>query len=118
MAVKFTPLLATKLADQDAEAVRRSHARAIIELQSLPSLGGVVLQRVVLPDSVGVQIPHGLGRVPIGCWIGPPANASTSGVIQDYRSFTPAGNPNDMSQTLSLRAINFGGAITVDIWVF
>jgi hypothetical protein len=118
MAVKFTPPLAKPLADEDAEAVRRSTARAIVEIQAIPCLSGNVLQRVVLPDGSGVQIPHGLGRTPLGYWIGPPTNAATPGVIQDYRSLTPAGNPNDLSQTLSLRAINFGQAITVDIWVF
>jgi hypothetical protein len=114
---KLSLPVATPLPDPVAERARASHDQAIRELQQLPASALTVLSRVTLPDGVGVQIPHGLGRKPLAYWIGPPDGASAAGVIQDYRSLTPSGAPNNLSQTLSLRAISFGRDIVVDIVV-
>jgi hypothetical protein len=109
-------LRATKLGDSEAELVRLSHAEAISEIQALAVLGIKVIRGVELPDAVGVQVRHGMGRV-VSFVTSPPMFAGTGGVIQDYGNSTPAGTPNDRTQTLSLVAIGFGGDIIVDIWV-
>lgn len=100
---------------ETTDQVIRSLRDAVKELQA----GLVVkpLGRFKLPNATGVLIPHGLGRVPKQVIIGPPQGAATAGVIQDYGSSTPSGAPNDVTKTLSLRAINFGADITVQISV-
>lgn len=114
----FTPPLDKTLADRDADQVRRSHAQGIRELQGLPIAAANLLPGVSLPNAVGRQIPHGLGRKPSMIWISPPRGAATGGVIQDYAGATPSGVANDQTKTLSLRAIDFGADIVVDIVVF
>jgi hypothetical protein len=109
-----TPLV-KRLSDPDAESVRRSTHEAITELQGLDRVK--FLGRFTLPNGVGVLIPHGLGREPRQVLIGPPAGASSAGVIQDYRASSPSGAPNDLTKTISLRAISFGADIEVAISV-
>jgi hypothetical protein len=110
-------LVTAKLTDDVAERVLKSHASAIQELQAHPSMDSVILGPLQLPDGVGVQIAHKLGRKPRHYTVSPPDGAAAAGVIQDYKGQTPSGAPNDLTQTLSLRAIGFGRAITVTIEV-
>lgn len=115
--MKFTQPHPVALKDRDAEAVRQNTDRRIGELQRSPMAEAVVLRDVVLPDGVGVQVPHGLGRRPRAHFPSSIRGAATAGVIQDFLTSTPSNAPNDLSQTLSLRAIDFGADITVDILV-
>ncbi len=114
---RLTPPVARRLSDVDAEAVRRNHEQRIAELQAAPAASLAVVQNVVLPNGVGVSVSHGLGRIPN--FVGPSAirGASTSGLIQDFGATDLAGNPVDRTRVVWLRAINFGGDITVDLLV-
>jgi len=103
--------------DGDAERVRQSHADAIREIQDLPMSSVRVIADVVLPNGSGVQVAHKLGRRPLACFVSPPRGAAATGQVQDFGQRTPTGAPNDLTQTLSLRATGFGADIRVDIMV-
>jgi len=101
-----------RLADEDAERVRRSHEEAIRELQSLPSSRSVIVSNKELADGVATQISHGLGRVPDFFAVSPPRGATSTGRIVESR---PSGL--DRSKFIVLTATGWGGTITVDLEV-
>jgi hypothetical protein len=113
-----TQAITARLADQDAELVRRNHEQRLAELQRMPAASMVVVQGVALPaGSPGAAIPvaHGLGRAPR--WVCPSAvrGAATVGVIVDLGSVDLGGNPIDRSKVVMLVGSGFGSAITVDV---
>ena len=115
--MKFTAPLSVALNDPNAEAVRKNVDQRIGEIQALPAAGLKVIRNVVLPDGVGVRVPHGLGRKPIAAWPSFIRNAASAGVIADFEASSPSGARNEQSETISLVALGFGADITVDIVV-
>lgn len=110
-------VLNKRLADETADAVRRSEAEAIGELQGLPAAGMKVIAGVELPDSTDVPVNHKLGKAPT--WLRESAvrGAATAGVVVDLGSRNTAGGSVDRSQTVVLRATGYGATITVDVLV-
>lgn len=107
--MKLTAPLAVRLADADAERVRRSHEERIRELQALPAAGLVVLQDIELADGVATRIVHKLGKAPR--WIGPSVvrGATTTGRIVESRD---SGN---RQHAVTLTATGWGATITIDL---
>lgn len=104
-----------RLADSDAEQVRRSHAEAIDELQNVKILDAVVIRDQELADQRQVTIPHKLGRVPKFVCISPirfPGGA-TAGQVIENRS-----QPNDRSKSIVLVAAGFTSTIVVDVMIW
>jgi hypothetical protein len=112
------------LPDNDAEIVRRSHADAIRELQSLPAAGLVVIRNVVITNNGTAIVSHGLGREPRFVSYSVPRVAPASfagltvGVICELGPvmFT-SGNPLDRTKVLQIGAFAFGLTITIDVLV-
>jgi hypothetical protein len=104
----------TRLADTDAERVRRSHAGCILELQSVPVVGGMLQRNVVLPEGENVAIAHGLGR-PAAAWTSAPRGSSSGdpGRIREIRD--PSFDPEKFCV---LKANDWGETVTVDVWIF
>lgn len=107
----LAPPLAVRLADPDAERVRRSHDRAIRDLQVQPGVGLRVIKGVVLPNNVRTPVPHGLGVEP--AWVGPSAvrGSVTVGAIIEFRDGV------DRKQRVEIAASGYGATITVDLLV-
>lgn len=101
-----------KLVDDASERVRRSHAQAISELQTLPSSSMRIIANVQLPDSTNVPVPHGLGRVPVFVRESNPRNAVSTGRIDEIRDGTV-----DRSRYVVLRASGWGATIIIDVQV-
>jgi len=101
----------TKLDDDKADRVRRSHAEAIREIQARPALGMIVIPNVVLADNVRTTIAHGLGRAP--SWIGPSviSGAATAGVIVEFVDGV------DRTKVIDIAAVFYGATITIDLLV-
>jgi hypothetical protein len=115
--VKLLALI-DKLLGEPADEVRRSHANAIRELQSLPCIDFKVIRGVVLPDGVPVAIAHKLGRPPI--WVAPsiPRGGVGAGVIFQYTDAHPStGAPVDQTQVVLIAAFAYGGTIKIDLAV-
>lgn len=104
-------LLAIKLADDQAERVRRSHHDAIGELQRGPFAGARIIKDVELVDGVQRTVPHGFGR-PVVVLISPPRGAVTSGRVDEIRDAA-----NDRSKYVTLVANDYGATVTVDLVV-
>lgn len=114
------PLLETQLEDDDAEAVRKSHALAIVELQTMPAASLRVISGVELPDSTVINVAHKLGRAPLACWVSPVRTgaAITVGFVIQYTGSHPStGRAIDGSRILVLAAFGFGATVTVDVFV-
>jgi len=130
---RYTPLVATRLADTTAEQVRRSHAQAIGEWQASAAAGLRVITGITVNSNQVVTVAHGLGRAPL--WVGVSAvrwdktvtAALAVGTVIDYGSnddpFSPAGgNPVDRTKVVKLGALGFTTgasvvAITFDLLV-
>lgn len=122
-------LLNKTLADADATAMLRSHADAIVELQTLPAARIDIIRNVTLngaSTALGVPIPHRLGRAPVFVGVSVPRVAAadlaslTAGMIVDTGTATPlpAGHPVDRSKIIQLGAFGFTVNIIVDVMVF
>lgn len=111
---RLQPPAPVRLADADAERVRRSHAEAIRELQAVPIVGGSLVRDIELPDGVNVPVPHGLGRK-AAVFISPAqfSGSATTGRIREVRSAS-----YDPAKYVVLRASGWSETITVDAWVF
>lgn len=101
-----------KLDDVSAEAVRRAHESAILDLQRLPSAQLRVLKDVSLADGIATPIPHGLGRVPQWVGISAVRGAASAGYINEKRDGT-----QNRHQFVVLQADDFGATVTVDLVV-
>lgn len=110
--MRLTTLNSPRLSDDLAETVRRTHERAINELQALPAASAQIISDVTLPDATVVQVPHGLGRRPRIVLVSPPRNATSAGRIDEIRD----GNA-DRSKFVVLKATGFTATITVDLEV-
>jgi len=113
----LTRLLESRINDATTQSVVASHAVTIKEIMALPASEIRVIGPVQLPDNVGVQVPHGLGRKPLAFFLSPPQGAAAAGVVRDFGSVTPAGAPNSQTEFLSLRATGYGATITVMVMV-
>jgi hypothetical protein len=103
-------LLPIKLADTDAERVRRTHHDAITELQQLRMTGARLLEGVELEDGVPTLVAHGLGRR-VAVFPSAIRGASSSGRIDEIRDGV------DFKKFVKLEANGYGATITVDLWV-
>lgn len=99
-----------KLADENAERVRRNHAEAIVELQQSPLAGARVLT-VVLADGQAVPVSHRLGRAPLAVIPSAVRGAVTTGRIEEIRGGTRR------DQTITLKASDWGGTIECEVLV-
>lgn len=104
-----------RLKDDDAERIRRSHAGCILELQSVPVMGGTLVRNVELEDGISTPIAHGLGRR-ASLW--PSAvrasGSATTGRIRDVTEIVVA----DASKVVVLKAEGWGETIKLDAWIF
>lgn len=110
---RLKPPSTPRLADPDAERVRRAHEERIIELQGVPAMDLRVMSDIELADGVVTAIPHSLGRVPT--WVSascPRGAPTTNGRIEEVRSSTHKRN-----QFVVLKATGWGVTITVDVAV-
>lgn len=99
-----------KLADVDAERVRRDHADAIRELQrALP----VIVKNVVLADSTATHVPNPLGRVPQAV-----TQSIVRGAIATAGRISETTDGVDRTRTLVLTATGWGATITIDVLVW
>lgn len=104
--------IAPRLADSDADRVRRAHHDAIVTLQQMPSASLQVIANVTLTDGTATPVSHGLGRAP--AWVAPscPRNATSAGYIVEVRD-----GSTDRTKQVLLKASGFGATITVDVVV-
>lgn len=93
------------------DRIRRNHADAIREMQQTSGISARKIKDVVLVDGVPTPIPHGLGR-PAFVTHTPPRGAAAAGRIDEIRD-----GSHDRNQYVVLRAIGYGGPITVDVKV-
>lgn len=107
----FRKPLPKRLADPDAEEVRRSHAQAIDELQRHPVLQTQIIKDVVIPNNGAVLVAHKLGRVPEIVLVSPERGAVSIGMVAEQRGGF------DRSRFVNLAANGFGAAVTVDVEV-
>lgn len=99
-----------KLADVDAERVRRDHADAIKEQQAL---WPVIVKNVVLVDSVATHVPNPLGRVPRAV-----TTSIVRGAIATAGRISETTDGVDRTRTLVITATGWGATITVDLLVW
>ncbi len=114
MAKRFQAPPVIKLADSEAERVRRSHDERIRELQAVPIVRGSLIRDISLPDGSNVAVAHGLGRK-AAIFLSPAqfSGSATTGRIREVR------DPNyDPAQYVVLRASGWSETIIVDAWVF
>lgn len=110
---RLRPPLTPRLADSDAERVRRAHEERIVELQRQPAMELSVIRDIELANGVVTAVPHSLGRPPVWAQASLVRGApSTSGRIEDIRSTTFS-----RSQYVVLKATGWGVTITVDLAV-
>lgn len=114
MAKKLQPPPVVKLADENAERVRRAHHHAIREIQASPLLGAWVRRDIELPDGVNVPISHGLGRTATILTTPPRFSTfATTGRLREVR------DPSfDSKKFVVLRATGWSETITVDAVLF
>lgn len=104
-------LLNLVLPDALIERVRRNFAEAIAELQkSLLASGNVITLELL--DGVETTVAHGLGRRPR--WIKESCvrNATSVGRVEEVRD-----GSLDRTLYLKIKAIGYGGAVSVDLLV-
>jgi len=114
-------VLDKRLADPDAEQVRRSTAEAIKELQALPASSMRVIEGVTVASNQIITVAHRLGVRPR--WVGFSAirwdKASTAslavGVMIDYGDVGPRSEPIDRTQVVMIGALGFTSAGPVQI---
>lgn len=111
----FTRPLTKRLADVDAEDIRRNTQRQLAELQALPASGIKVIRDVVLPNATNVTVAHKLGREPIWVGISAPRGAAGFGSVIEITGLT---TPQiDRTQIIVLQAGNYAATVTVDVMV-
>lgn len=111
----------------DAERVRRSHDRAIRDIQG--SVGvqlTIVATGLVVPGTTvnsAVTISHGLGRAPRFVWISAPRVAPadlgslTAGMVLDLGALDALGVPIDRTRTIKIGAFGYTVDVIVDVAV-
>jgi hypothetical protein len=104
-----------ELADETAEQVRQSHARAIEELQAIPLMRGKLIRDVELVDGVETVVPHNLGHraalflaIPLQL-----ASGATNGRLLDA---TLLRTDIDASRMSVLKATGFTVTLKVTLW--
>lgn len=97
---------------QDLNRVLRNIVDALREQQSLPTANEKLIEDITLQDGVPTAIAHGLGRparwMKESCVRGGTAN----GRIEEVRDGSV-----DRSKYVNLRAVGFGGPITIALRV-
>jgi hypothetical protein len=126
--MRFTPAITARLADEQAERVRRNHEQRLGEFAALAIGSAQVISDVVLPNSTPVFVAHKLGRAPvfvaISAWRTPTPGVSivTTGTFLDFGATSQAGAPIDRSKVLQLAQFGFSftGAtsLVIDVMVF
>ena len=111
---RLRSLVSIRLADADAERVRRSHEEAIRELQDASVMRGTVVRDVRLESGKNVLVPHGLGRI-AAAWCSMPrvSRNATTGRIRQMRDSTSF----DGDRYVALRADGWGEDVVVDVWI-
>lgn len=110
--MRHVPPITLKLADDNAERIRRAHHDAIRTLQESPASSMVVIKDVTLTDGTATPISHGLGRVPIWVCPSPPRGATSTGRIEEIRDGSAR-----REQQVILKATGWGATITIDLAV-
>lgn len=105
----LTPI---KLADDNAERVRREHHDAISEIQKKASVNSLTIADVQLVNAVTTPISHALGKAPTHVTPSAPRGATAAGYITEIRDGTV-----DRTKQIQLQANGFGATITVDVKV-
>lgn len=101
----------SKLADDTAERVRRSHHEAIRETQDKRAMGMIVIKDVVLANNTRTPVAHRLGRAP--SWIKESCvrGSITVGCVVELRDSA------DRTQVVEIAASGYGATITIDLLV-
>lgn len=107
-------LVDVRLAVDDAERARKSHADAIRELQVAPAAGLSVIRGVVLPNVTNVVVSHKLGRSPVFVGVSIPRRAAGFGAVIEVTGL--AAQP-DRAQSIVLQAGGYSATVTVDVIV-
>lgn len=116
--MSFTPALTSKLADSDAEAVRRNVDQRIGEIQGLPAAALIVVGDFVVPNGGSVLVPHRLGRKPAMVYMSPPrVEFGTPGLVAGGIVIDLTGPGIDRSQIIRLFATGYGVPVTVTVAV-
>lgn len=105
-------LLVITFKDELLERMRQNFAEAIAELQKSLGFGLSVLAGKELADGVLTPIAHKLGRAPVAFFHSPVRNATSIGRIEEVRD---GSYPRE--QYITVRAIGYGGTVTVDVAV-
>lgn len=102
--------LPIKLADEDAERVRRSHHEAIASTQSRVEAPRIV-RNVSLADGIPTTFSHGLGKVPSLVTLSVLRGAVSAGFIVETIDGV------DRSRFVVLTASGYGATISLDLKV-
>jgi hypothetical protein len=95
-----------------AEAHRRVTEECLREIQISPGARSRVLADVVLADGIVTPVAHKLGRTPIWVKESCVRGAVATGRVEEVRD-----GSHDRTRVVALRAVGYGGPITVDVWV-
>lgn len=104
--------IGVRLADEDAERVRRNHDDRIAALERLPAADLVIVANVTLADGVRTPVTHNLGRVPRSVKLGVPRGATAAGYVNEIRDGSV-----DRTKQVLLQADDYGATITLDVEV-
>lgn len=115
---KLTKLAAVRLADDDAERARDSHATAIAELQGMVAAGLTILDEVAIADGAQVIVNHKLGRKPRMVIFSPPrVEFGTPGFVAGGILADISGGGLDRTQSLRILAAGYGATVFVTVAV-
>jgi hypothetical protein len=115
----LTPPLSLRLADANAEAVRRNVDQRIGELQRLPTAFLIVVGDFVVPNGGSVLVPHRLGRKPLLVVLSPPrSEKGAPGLVAGGILIDLTGSDVDRTQAIRIFAAGYGVDVTVTVAVF
>jgi hypothetical protein len=116
--MSFTPVNTRSLDDPATDSMRRTHERAISELQLCDGVQLQAIGAVTMAAGADVIVAHKLGRRPSIVMVGAPRGATaTPGIVRDLGDTTSAGATVDRTRAVCLRADGYGVTITVDVAV-
>lgn len=103
------PTFATS--DYEKEKIQQNVGAVLNPLLNIPVVNGNLITSLVVPASLILTVPHGLGRVPLGYFV-----VSASG---DYGNppWSLSGDQTNATRNLILR-FSSGAGVTLKLWVF
>lgn len=116
--VSLLSLLDKLLGDPDADQVRRSHANAIRQLQTLAAAAWIVVGDFLVPNGGSVLVRHGLGRAPAQVVLSPPrVEFGTPGLVAGGILIDLTGPDVNRRQAIRIFGTGYGVAVTVTVSV-